>query len=259
LPLKLATWNVNSLRIRIPHLEKWAKKAKPDLVCLQETKTEDAEFPVAEIEALGFPHLAFIGEKSYNGVALLSRTPLEGVIAGFGDGVDDPHPRMISAMVAGIRVVCCYVPNGQQLGSPAFAYKLAWFDRLRAFLGRIATPDDPVAVVGDMNVAPEEQDVWDPFQCDGQVLFHPLERQKIQDLLGWGLTDAFRTRQPFASQFSWWDYRGMGFQRNHGLRIDHVFVTKPLLARCTSVVIEREVRTWKDPSDHVPVVATFRE
>ena len=257
--MRIATWNVNSLRLRLPQLEKWAKKARPDVLCLQETKTEDAEFPAAELRALGFEHIAFRGERSYNGVAILSRFPLDDLRFNFGDGVDDSQPRMVTARVAGIRVIGCYVPNGQDLASPKFAYKLAWLERLRAFLDRIATPDQPLALVGDMNVALGDSDVWDPFACAGTVLFHPLEHERMAPILAFGLVDTYREKHPFGSQFSWWDYRAMGFQRNHGLRIDHIFVTPPLMARLQTITIDREIRGWPSPSDHVPVVATFSD
>lgn len=255
--MKIATWNVNSLRMRQAHLAQWVRAAKPDVLCLQETKLEDSEFPREALVALGYPHVVFRGERSYNGVAMLSKVPLEDVQFGFGDDVDDPQPRLVSARAGGIRVIGCYVPNGQEVGSPKFAYKLAWYDRLLAWLSRIATPGDPVLLCGDMNVAPQEADVWDPFTCAGKVLFHPAERERIAALLAWGLVDAWREKHPFASQFTWWDYQAMGFVRNHGLRIDHVFVSRPLFTRCQGVTIERAVRTWKQPSDHVPVVATF--
>jgi exodeoxyribonuclease III len=255
--VKIATWNVNSLRMRHAHLAQWVKTAAPDVLCLQETKLEDHEFPHADLVALGYPHVVFRGERSYNGVAMLSKLPLDDVRFDFDDGVDDPQPRLVTARVAGIRVLGCYVPNGQEVGSPKFAYKLQWFDRLRAFLDRVASPSDDVLLCGDLNVAPGEADVWDPFQCDGRVLFHPAERAKVGELLAWGLLDAWREKNPFGSQFSWWDYQGMGFQRNHGFRIDHVLVSRSLYARCRAISIERVVRTWKNPSDHVPVVATF--
>ncbi len=255
--MKIATWNVNSLRMRQAHLAQWVRAAEPDVLCLQETKLEDSEFPRDELVALGYPHVVFRGERSYNGVAMISKYPLDDVQFGFADDVDDPQPRLVSARVEGIRVIGCYVPNGQEVGSPKFAYKLQWYDRLLARLSQIATPDEQVLLCGDLNVAPAEADVWDPFFCAGKVLFHPAEREKVGALLAWGLLDAWREMQPFASQFSWWDYQSMGFVRNHGFRIDHIFVSRPLFARCRGVTIERTVRTWKQPSDHVPVVATF--
>jgi exodeoxyribonuclease-3 len=257
--VKLATWNVNSLRVRLPHLERWVAAARPDVVCLQETKSEDAAFPLDAVQALGFPHVAFWGERTYNGVAILSRSPIDDVHRGLSDGGRDEQARLIAGVVDGVRVVNCYVPNGQEVGSEKFAYKLAWLEALRAFLDRWASPEGPLAVVGDFNIAPAEADVFDPFQCAGQLLFHPDEHARLASVLGFGLTDAFRAKQPFASQFTWWDYRARGFARNQGMRIDHVFVTAPLLARCTGVQIAREVRGWTQPSDHVPVTATFRD
>lgn len=252
--LKIATWNVNSLRVRLGHLERWLAESQTDVVCLQETKCVDAEFPADEIRAMGWEHVCFWGEQTYNGVAVVSRLPLSDVQLGMDDDEDDGQARIVAATVAGIRIYGCYVPNGQAVGSPKFAYKLRWLERLRSWIARVHTPDDPVLVCGDMNIAPDDLDTWDPFRTEGQLLCHPDERARLAALLDWGLVDSFREQNPFASEFSWWDYRRMGFERNHGLRIDHVFLTRPLMDRCRDVRIWRDVRGWEQPSDHVPVV-----
>jgi exodeoxyribonuclease-3 len=253
--MKVATWNVNSLRVRLDHLRRWVDLAQPDVVALQETKVVDALFPVQPLEAMGFVHQAWYGQPTYNGVAILSRQPLTDVRKGMGDAVDDPQARVLSATVGGVRVVCCYVPNGTEVGSPAFHYKLQWLTRLKQMLAASHQPQNEVLVCGDINIAPDDPDVWDPFRCEGRLLCHPEERGRLASLLSWGLEDAWRHHNPFGTDFSWWDYRRMGFQRNQGLRIDHVFLTKPLMARCTEVQMWREVRGWSSPSDHIPVVA----
>lgn len=251
--MKIATWNVNSLRVRLGHLERWLTLAEPDVVCLQETKLVDAEFPKDEIHRFGYEHVCFWGEQTYNGVAILSRWPLEDVRLGMDDEEEDAQARIAAATVKGVRIYNCYVPNGQAVGSPKFAYKLRWLERLHAWIARVHTPADRVLVCGDMNIAPDDLDTWDPFRTEGQLLCHPEERARLQAMLDWGLFDAFRELHPFASEFSWWDYRRMGFERNHGLRIDHIFVTRPLMDRARDVTLFREVRGWEQPSDHIPV------
>ena len=254
----LGTWNVNSLRVRLDHLGRWLGEAAPDVVCLQETKTVDAQFPADELRAMGYPHLAFAGQKTYNGVAILSKHPLEDVHLGFRVGEPDPQPRLIRATVAGIRIFGCYVPNGGEVGSDKFAYKLAWLARLRAELDADGGPDVPTLVCGDMNVALTDPDVWDPFSAEGQVLYHPDERAAVARVLDWGLADAYRALKPTGKEFSWWDYRMLGFQKNHGFRIDHVFASPPLLGRIDEVVLHRPVRKWDKPSDHIPVTVRVR-
>ncbi len=249
--MRVVTWNVNSLRTRMEHLARFTEEVSPDVVCLQELKLEDDQIPVEELQALGYPHLVAYGQPAYNGVAMLSKLPIEGEQRGFlGD--DDDQARVVAGTVQGVRIYGLYTPNGQSVGSPQFLYKLAWLGKLREELDRYA-PTDEVLVCGDMNVAPSDLDVWDPFKAEGRVLFHPDERAAIQALVDWGLTDAFRERNPFETAFSWWDYQKMGFQRNHGMRIDHVYLTAPLMQRCTEVTIHRDVRGWDTPSDHAPV------
>lgn len=256
--LRIATWNVNSLKQRLDHLARWADASQVDVVCLQETKTVDAQFPESAVRAAGFEHIAFTGQKTYNGVAILSRRPLNDVVTDFTVGGEpDPQRRYIRATIDGVTVIGLYVPNGSEVGSEKFAYKLGWLKRLRDDLDATCDPTQPVLVCGDINIAPDDADVWDPFACEGKLLFTAAEKAALQHVLDFGLTDAFRVKNRFSQAFSWWDYRAMGFPRNHGLRIDHIFVTQPLLAQCTQVEIAREVRGWEQPSDHAPVMATF--
>ena len=254
--MKIATWNVNSIRARRERLLSWLLAQKPDVVCLQETKVRDEDFPSLDLRGAGY-HSASHGQKTYNGVAILSLETPEDVESGLGGEVDDPQARAISARVGGVRVVSVYVPNGREVGSEAYDYKLEWLRRLRAFLDRGHTPSEPVVVCGDFNVAPEARDVADPPAWEGSVLFHPEVREALQDVLSWGLTDVFRQHHDEAGLYSWWDYRMLAFPKNKGLRIDHIFASQPLASRCTAAFIDRNERKGKQPSDHAPVVASF--
>ena len=249
--MRVITWNVNSLRARIEGLQRLVNDHDPDVLCLQELKLAEDQIPLDELRALGYPHLVTWGQIAYNGVALLSREPIHDPQRGFID-FDDDQARVVAATVQGVRIYGLYTPNGQQVGSEAFLYKLRWLDQLRRELDRY-TPNDLLLVCGDMNVAPGDLDVWDPFAFEGRVQCHPDERARIAALLDWGLTDTFRDVNPFETQFSWWDYQKMGFRRNHGMRIDHIFLTSPLMAKCQRVEILRAVRGWDNPSDHAPV------
>lgn len=255
--MRVATWNTNSLRVRVEHLRRWVQKNPVDVVCIQETKTTDALFPSDAITELGYPHQAIYGQKSYNGVAIISRHPITDVTNGFILGEPDPQTRLIRGVVKGIQLINCYVPNGNKVGSEKFRYKLAWLRRLRDELNHAHDPTSDLLLCGDINIAPQDDDTWDPFEADGQLLFHPEEHRALKHLTQWGLTDVFRHQNPTAQTFSWWDYRGGGFQRNHGFRIDHIYLTKTLLKKCLTVETERELRGWQQPSDHVPVVAHF--
>lgn len=251
--MRVATFNVNSLNARLDPLARWVRDARPDVVCLQETKVEDTRFPELAVRAMGFEHVAFTGQKTYNGVAILSRYPLSDVQTEFRDGEPHPDRRLIAATVEGVRIYGLYCPNGTEVGSPRYHGKLAWFRRLRAELDAYHTPSDPLLVCGDFNVTPTEMDCWDPFGSEGQLLCTDAEREVFQHLLAFGLHDTWREKNPFAVDFSWWDYQRMGWPRNQGLRIDHVLLTAPLLARCTGVTIHRDVRGGDTPSDHAPV------
>jgi len=255
--VKLVTWNVNSIRQRLERLLALLARHAPDVICLQETKVVDGDFPAAALRAAGYAS-AFAGQKSYNGVAILAKTEPDAVARGFRDGADDEQARLLSATIEGVRVICAYVPNGQALGTDKYAYKLEWFERLRKLLERESDPTRPLALVGDFNVAPADMDVHDPEAWRGQVLCSDPERAALQRVVDWGLVDAFRARYPERVAFTWWDYRELGFPKNRGLRIDHVLLTQPLVAKLEDVVIDREERKGKGASDHAPVIASLR-
>ncbi len=251
--MKLAAWNVNSLKVRLPQLLDFLATRTPDVVCLQETKLIDDAFPIADLEAAGF-RVVFAGQRTYNGVALLSRAEPLDVQVGI-PGLEDEQKRVISATVDGVRVVCVYCPNGQSLDSDKYAYKLAWFDALSAWLKGELERHPKLAVLGDYNVAPEDRDVHDPEAWQGCVLVSEPEREQFRKLLALGLKDSFRLFEQPEKSFSWWDYRMMRFRRNHGLRIDHILLSEPLAAACTGASIDRDMRTLERPSDHAPVLA----
>jgi exodeoxyribonuclease III len=253
--MKLATWNVNSLKVRLQHLTDWVARTAPDVVCLQETKLEDAKFPAAELEAAGY-RASFYGQKTYNGVAILATIPLEDVSSGL-PGFPDEQKRVIAATVDGVRVVCLYAPNGQAVGSEKYDYKLRWYAALRGFLAEELARHPRLAVLGDLNVAPEDRDVHDPKAWEGQVLVSEPERAAFRELLGLGLKDSFRLFEQPEKSFSWWDYRMMGFRRNAGLRIDHILLSAGLASDCTSCAIDKAPRKLERPSDHAPVTAVL--
>jgi exodeoxyribonuclease-3 len=259
--VKLATWNINSIRAREERLLTWLGQQRPDVLCLQETKVEDAGFPTAALRKAGY-EVATFGQRSYNGVAIASNQPLTDVVRGFGDGVGDgadgptgEDARVIAATTHGMRVVCVYVPNGQDLTSDRYPYKLAWFGRLRAYLERTAKPDQPIVVCGDMNVAPDDRDCWSPEKWRGSIHCSPPERAALAEMAAFGLTDAFRHLNGDSRAYSWWDYRGVAFFKDQGLRIDLIYLTQPLVARCSACTIDRSARKGQDASDHAPVVA----
>jgi exodeoxyribonuclease-3 len=251
-----ATWNVNSIRARFAHLSSWLTEAAPDVVGIQETKVQDPDFPLEQLQALGY-HTLFSGQKSYNGVALLSREPAT-LIATDLPGFDDPQRRVLAAKVAGITFVNLYVPNGSEVGSDKYAYKLAWLDALGDWVAQLAAGGEPLMVVGDFNIAPDDRDVHDPEAWRGKILCSEPERARLQRLLGLGLSDVFRQFEQAPGSFSWWDYRGGGFRRNEGLRIDLILANAALAARCEACTIDLTPRRWDKPSDHAPVVARLR-
>jgi len=251
----VATWNVNSLKVRLPQLLDWLAVRCPDVVCLQETKLDDPVFPVQAIEAAGY-RVAYSGQKTYNGVALLSREELTDVVCG-NPGFPDPQKRLIAATVRGLRIVCAYVPNGQAVGSDKYAYKLEWLAALQRWIGDLLRANPCLILAGDFNIAPDDRDVHDPAAWAGQILCSEPERSAFQQLLRLGLQDSFRLFEQPAKSYSWWDYRMLGFQKNQGLRIDHVLLSDALAARCTVAAIDRDVRKLARPSDHAPVVAEF--
>lgn len=251
--MKIATWNVNSLKVRLPHVQAWLAAQQPDVLCLQETKLEDKGFPFAEIEAAGYRAEHF-GQKTYNGVALLSRTPMTDVVRGI-PGFADEQSRVIAGTVGGARIVCVYVPNGQAVGSDKYAYKLRWFEGITRWLKEELVRHPELALLGDYNVAPQDSDVHDPAAWKDQVLCSGPEREALGGLLALGLKDAFRLFEQPEKSYSWWDYRMMAFRRNMGLRIDHILLSAPLAGRCTACTIDKAPRKLERPSDHAPVLA----
>jgi exodeoxyribonuclease-3 len=251
--MKLATWNVNSLKVRLGHLTDWLAQTKPDAVCLQETKLEDGKFPSAELEAAGY-RASFCGQKTYNGVAIVSRRPLSDVSSGI-PGFEDQQKRVITATLDDVRIVCLYAPNGQAVGSEKYDYKLRWYAALRDWLADELARHPRLAVLGDLNVAPEDRDVHDPKAWEGQVLVSEAERAAYRALLELGFEDSFRLFEQPEKSYSWWDYRMMGFRRNAGLRIDHILLSRELAAGCRSCAIDKAPRRLERPSDHTPVVA----
>jgi exodeoxyribonuclease-3 len=248
--MKLASWNVNSLKVRLPHLLDWLAVQQADVVCLQETKLEDAHFPHAEIEAAGF-HVAFSGQKTYNGVALVARHEIRDVVCG-NPCFPDAQKRLIAGTVDGIRVICAYVPNGQAVGSDKYAYKLDWLEGLRLWLAEELRQHERLALCGDFNIAPEDRDVHDPARWAGNILCSAPERAAFQALLDLGLADSFRLFEQPEKSFSWWDYRMLGFQKNQGLRIDHLLLSTPLAKHAIAAGIDRAPRKRERPSDHAP-------
>jgi len=254
--MKIATWNVNSIRSRLDRLSVWLQKTAPDVVCLQELKVTNEQFPHEAIQAVGY-HAAVHGQKTYNGVAILSRTEPKHVEIGMA-GFDDAQSRLLSAEIEGVRVASVYVPNGQVVGSDKYAYKLEWLRRLKGHLESRYRPGDPLVLCGDFNIARDERDVARPAAWAGSVLFHETARQALEELLAWGLVDVVRKHHPDEQLYSWWDYRMLSFPKNDGLRIDYLLATESLAARSTSAAIDREERKGEKPSDHAPVVAEFR-
>lgn len=252
----VATWNVNSLKVRLAHLREFVGSAQLDALVLQEIKMEDKDFPTAELADLGFHSWSF-GQKTYNGVALLSREPATDIVRGI-PGYADPQSRVIAGTVRGIRIVGVYVPNGQALDSEKFAYKLDWLAALARYMEDLRRQHAHVVVLGDYNIAPDDRDVHDPAAWAGQVHVSDPERTALNRLLGLGYRDVFRVHTVEGGHYSWWDYRAGGFRRNNGLRIDLVLATEALAADVESCRIDREPRTWERPSDHAPVIASFR-
>lgn len=250
---KLATWNVNSLAIRLPRLVDWLAANQPDVMGLQETKVEDARFPALEVAAAGYQAI-FYGQRTYNGVAILSKQPATEVRPDMPEFPDD-HRRVLAATVGDLRFVCFYVPNGQSVGSEKYQYKLRWLAGATRYLRHELERYPRLAVVGDFNVAPEDSDVHDPDLWRNQVLFSAPERAAFRDWLALGLKDAFRLFDQPGKTFSWWDYRMLAFPKNRGLRIDHILLSPALARACVSCRIDRDARKGQKPSDHAPVVA----
>lgn len=254
--MKIATWNVNSINVRMPQLLDWLSREDPDIVCLQEIKCTNENFPFATLEQAGYRSEA-LGQKSYNGVAILSKFPIENTQKNFPDDDEEAAKRMIAARINGVNIINLYVPNGTELGTDKFFFKLEWLQKLRRWLDRSFAKDELVLLCGDFNVAPEEPDVWDVAAWEGKLHFTKTERAAIYHISQWGFTDCFRKINGNLKEFSWWNYREGAWQRNHGLRIDHIWTSQPLADACTACFIDKSTRGLEKPSDHAPVIAVF--
>lgn len=252
--MKVATWNVNSLRARLEHVTSWLQRRQPDVLCMQETKVEDEHFPHEELARLGYSVIK-AGQKSYNGVAIASRLPLSDPRVGLMGANATDDKRVISAVVEGVRIIGVYAPNGKAVGSEAFAHKLIWYRQLRTLLDELPATENGTILCGDFNIAPEERDVYDPELFRGQLHFHPDEHAALKHVTAYGLTDLFRLHNVSGKQYSWWDYRAGSFRRNLGLRIDYILGSAAVANRCRDVLIDKEERAQTKPSDHCPVMA----
>ena len=252
----ICTWNVNSLRSRLDHVLAFLGDAEPDVLCLQELKADTDKLPTEPFTSRGY-HIEAACQKTYNGVALISPYPIEGVVRGFTAVPPDPQARVIAGTVNGIRVVNVYVPNGSEVGSDKYAYKLEWMTWLEKELKTTADPGQPLVLVGDFNVAMDDRDVYNPKSWEGRVLCSVPEREGVKKWLDWGLVDCFRKHHDGAGLYSWWDYRAGAFGADRGLRIDHVWATESLAARCQSCEVDKAPRALEKPSDHAPVTAVF--
>lgn len=255
--MKIASWNVNSLRVRLPQVLDWLHSVQPDVLAMQETKLTDDKFPAAELQEAGY-HVVFSGQPTYNGVALLSKTPLQTDATDI-PGLADPQRRVLGALIDGVYVLNLYVPNGQSVESDKYRYKLDWLTKLTAWTRDLQQQHKHLVLLGDFNIAPEDRDVHDPEEWRDQVLCSEPERTALQQLLAIGLHDTFRLFEQEDKVFSWWDYRAAGFRRNRGLRIDLILASTALRDVCTISAVDREPRTWERPSDHAPVVAEFKK
>jgi len=254
--MKIATWNVNSINVRMPQLLDWMGRTEPDVVCLQETKCVDENFPYAVLNEAGY-QTAFFGQKSYNGVAILSKHEISDVQKGFSDDDEESPKRLIAATINGVRIVNTYIPNGTELWTDKFTFKLDWLMRLRRFFDASFETDEKVLLCGDFNVAMEDMDVWSVEQWDGKLHFSKPERAAMYNVKQWGFVDVFRKINGGAQEFSWWNYREGAWQRNRGLRIDYIWTSPALAEICTGCEIDRSTRDLEKPSDHAPVVAAF--
>lgn len=253
--MKIATWNVNSMNVRQPHVVEWLQVHGPDVLVLQELKQITEKFPLDELEAIGYQSVAS-GQKTYNGVAVISKTPASDPVTDFPD-FDDPQRRILATTVSDVRIVNLYIPNGSEVGSEKYAYKLSWLAALHNFLEAELRRHKNLVVLGDFNIAPADADVHDPEKWGEAILCSPPERKALADLLDLGLTDVFRKFDQPDKTFSWWDYRAAGFRRNAGLRIDLILGSAAMAEQCTACYVDKEPRAWERPSDHAPVIAEF--
>ena len=253
--MKIATWNVNSMKVRLPHVVEWLQNHEPDVLVLQEIKQLTENFPTEALQEIGYHSIAS-GQKTYNGVAVISKSPATNPVTDFPD-LDDPQRRILASTVDGIRIVDLYIPNGSEVGSEKYEYKLNWLKSLRNFLEAEMQRHENVVVLGDFNIAPADADVYDPEKWGDAILCSPLEREALGKLFDLGLTDVFRKFEHPEGTFSWWDYRAAGFRRNAGLRIDLILTSDGMTERCKASYVDKEPRAWERPSDHAPVVAEF--
>jgi exodeoxyribonuclease-3 len=253
--MKIATWNVNSMNVRLPHVVEWLQSHEPDVLVLQEIKQLTDKFPTEALQEIGYHSIAS-GQKTYNGVAVISKTPASDPVTDFPD-LDDPQRRILASTIDDIRIVDLYIPNGSEVGSEKYEYKLNWLKSLRNFLEAEMQRHENVVVLGDFNIAPADADVYDPEKWGDAILCSPLEREALGELFKLGLTDVFRKFEHPEGTFSWWDYRAAGFRRNAGLRIDLILTSDSMTKRCKASYVDKEPRAWERPSDHAPVVAEF--
>lgn len=253
--MKIATWNVNSMKVRLPHVVEWLQNHEPDVLVLQEIKQLTENFPTEALQEIGYHSIAS-GQKTYNGVAVISKSPATDLVTDFPD-LDDPQRRILASTVNDVRIVDLYIPNGSEVGSEKYEYKLNWLKSLRNFLEAEMQRHENVVVLGDFNIAPADADVYDPEKWGDAILCSPPEREALGELFKLGLTDVFRKFEHPEGTFSWWDYRAAGFRRNAGLRIDLILTSNSMTERCKASYVDKEPRAWERPSDHAPVVAEF--
>jgi exodeoxyribonuclease-3 len=255
--VKIATWNVNSIKSRLEHVIKWCKLNEPDVLCLQETKVIDEKFPRKKLQAIGYPRIELLGERGYNGVAIISKLPLSNVQKNLPGEKAPAQSRLISATIGNIQLVNVYGPHGTSRGTEKYAFKLDWISRLRGYFDKKFATDSNVILCGDLNVAPHELDVWSVPEWRNKLHFTKPERDAIQDLKKWGFVDVFRQINGDEKEFSWWSNYRHDFEKDRGLRIDHIWASPPVAERCTDCWIDKDPRGWEHPSDHAPVVAEF--
>ena len=253
--MKIATWNINSMNVRQPHVIEWLQAHNPDVLVLQEIKQVTEKFPIEALSDIGYTSVVN-GQKTYNGVAVVSRSAPEDPVFEF-PGFDDPQRRVLASTIDGVRIVNLYIPNGSEVGSEKYEYKLRWLATLRGFLEDELTRHDNLVVLGDFNIAPADEDVYDAEKWGDAILCSPKERAALGTLIDLGLSDVFRKFEQPEKTFSWWDYRAAGFRRNAGLRIDLILASETMTRRCTASYVDKEPRAWERPSDHAPVVAEF--
>jgi exodeoxyribonuclease III len=252
----LATWNVNSINTRLPHIQEFLSNYEPDILCMQETKVVDQKFPRDAFTDRGY-EIEIYGEKSYNGVAIASKQSMSSIVKGFREEIAAGSKRLIAATIGDVKVINLYIPNGQAVGSEKYHYKLEWLCALKKHIEENYTPDDQLVICGDFNIAPEDRDVYRPDEWNGSIMASDQERRHLEEIKQWGFVDVFRQHHDEPGLFTWWDYQGGAFRRNMGFRIDHIWSTTSLAEQCTAVMIAREMRKLEKPSDHAPVLAEF--